>query len=166
MRVLHFYSSMRQQQQTGTWAFLGSIEKEVEVVHILADGENDYPVELAKRWGIEDLVIIEQDKVPTRLDLEEIIACPRLACIFPYAVRFYPVTRLSVWRQSFPYGLGFVKFRKEAQEAVPSSKWRDTGTFRALDRRIEKPMIERLGPMHLHERFILHNHGTGRVLVD
>lgn len=111
------------------------------------------------------MIILEQDKVPTLQDLEEIIACPQPACHFPYAVNFYEVTKMSLWKSQDPWGLGFVKFSRARQRAFPSSMWwvwlYGKNTYRSLDVAIEKSMAAKFGPMHLHERFVKHNHGTG-----
>jgi hypothetical protein len=162
--VLHPYCGKRPETQEETWHFLSTVRDRFHVIDRLCDGESDYPKFLMEYWGVTNMVVIEQDKVPTLLDLQEIADCQRTHCCFPYACRGLAVTSMSSWRIHFPYSLGFVKFSLRAQTWTPPSEWRQRHTWKSLDRAIEGPMIARLGEFHLHERFIGHNHGAGRVI--
>lgn len=159
--ILHPYCSKRAKTQAETWRFLLRIDGKYHIVNRCCDGDVDYPNLLLEYWGKDDIVVIEQDKVPTEQDLEEIINCPEWACIFPYTVWWFAITQREMWEKHFPYGLGFVKFKREIQQVFPSEMWEQRNTYVALDRAIERPMIKKFGPMHLHQRWVKHNHGDG-----
>lgn len=124
----------------------------------LIDGRMDYNDFVREYWARDDLIILEDDKVPGDGDIIELENCKEPACIFPYPVSFYNHTDMEDWTERFPYGLGFVKFTKAAQEAVPARLWYIEGKNWGLDQMIEIPMMKIFGPMHLHKRFIKHNH--------
>lgn len=134
------------------------------MVDFLTEAKDDYPNLMKSWWGRDDLIVVEQDKVPTMADFDEIVSCPKSHCIFPHHISFYPWTTRRMWTKAFPYGLGFVKFNLQIQRDIPVSEWIpidfSAGAVGSLDRSIEEPMTRRFGPMHLHGRFIKHNHGT------
>jgi hypothetical protein len=163
MIVLHPYSTNEPKRKAETRAFLASVANSYNIVHRNIDAPMAYPDLLREFWDQDDLVILEDDKVPAARDLTEIISCAKPACCFPYPVSFYFYTPMSLWTDHFPYSLGFVRFSKEVQHAVPSSVWYVEGKHWGLDAMVEKPIIAKFGPIHLHPRFIKHNHGNDPI---
>jgi hypothetical protein len=170
MIVLHPYGNTRVKEQQETWDFLKTIRKFYRVEDRNVTGKWLYVDFVKEFWGKDDIIILEDDKVPTLDDFGEIGSCPRLFCCFPYPINFQLRTTLRQWQRNFPWTTGFVKFSKEIQQKLPIENW---GPFfyskesrPSIDRAIEEPMIEKFGPMHLHSRFIKHNHSpTARILL-
>ncbi len=160
MIVLHVYTTVRPETQGGTWIFLAQARGKYRVVDRCTDGRTDYADFIRAYWGSDDMIVIEQDKEPAMADLRELASCGRPACCFPYPVSFWRDghTPMSLWTERFPYGMGFVKFSREVQLAVPASEWYADGDRWYIDGRVEDAVMKRFGPMHLHERFIKHNH--------
>ena len=75
---------------------------------------------------------------------------------------------MDYWREIRPNTLGFVKFSKASQLALPPEQWgKDIDKpaiypFAPVDKMIEEPLTAKLGPMHLHETPIKHNHRRQR----
>lgn len=157
MIILHPYGEDRPADKAETWTFLEPLRGCFNILDLRVQRET-YPDTMGLYWGKEDIIIIEDDKVPTYTDFYELLKCMRLFCIFPYPPSMSWGYGLEMWKRKFPYGMGFVKFSLEAQKAVPFSAWDRTFRNDQFDRIIEVPMIKKLGPMHLHERMIRHNH--------
>jgi len=158
MQILHPYSEDRPQDKAETLRFLDSIRDRFEVVDFVVH-RSDYPIQLSRHWGRDDIIILEDDKVPTVADLEELAACPKGFCIFPYPSRDWVKTTVKDWQKHTPYGLGFAKFSLEVQKEFPSDGWDWSFRPTQCDRIIEKDIIAKRGPMHLHPTMIKHNHG-------
>jgi hypothetical protein len=165
MLVLHPYSSARQEDQLETWEFLNLIRGRFTVIDAECVGIYGYNTFLSTFWGQEDLIIVEQDIVPTLLDLDEIIACPEPYCVFPYAAHWKPVTTLIEWRRGTVKGLGFVKIEKEAQALAPVKEWEFRTSWRHLDEKIFNAFRRRGWSYHIHERAVKHNHGHGKLVL-
>lgn len=164
MIILHPFSTGEYERKRETWGFVGELKHNgYEVESRNVDGPMDYPDLLKEFWGRDELVILEDDKVPTLADFKELIECKHAYCCFPYPVSMLVFTTMSLWRYRFPYSLGFVKFSKVVQQNVPASEWYREGLHWGLDGMIERPMIQQYGPFHLHETWIKHNHPHGLV---
>jgi hypothetical protein len=118
---------------------------------------------LAEFWGREDMIILEDDKVPTMLDLARLADCPAWSCVFPYRFNTYLFTTMRKWQRDTPCGIGFVKFSKAAQLAHPVSEWLKTPDALRVpeDRIIVPPLVAKFGPRHVHPEAVKHNHGRG-----
>ena len=172
MIILHPWTSGRNADKLETWRFVESIKlycagNGITVVNRNINRPMDYTDMMKEFWGREDLIVLEDDKVPTLADLKELVGCPHAYCCFPYPISFYFYTPMSLWEDDFPMTLGFVKFSLLAQKNLPVHEWPAPEKGRwpgwGLDARIERPMIERFGPMHLHKKWIRHNHNRGPV---
>lgn len=172
-KILHPFTGLRPDDEKETWEFLGKLRGTYDIVDRQMGVENGFPRTaylsfLGEFWGTDDIIIIEDDKVPTMQDLKEIIACPRSVCCFPYASLGLAECDMDYWREFHPNTLGFVKFSRLAQIKVPVIEWdysADRGRsypFAPVDLMIEGPMRAKLGEMHLHERPIKHNHSARR----
>lgn len=174
MKILHPFTGLRPTDESETWAFLGELRSKYDIIDRLMGVENGFArsayIDFLKEfWGTDDIIIIEDDKVPTVADLHELITCPRDACCFPYASLGVAKFDMGYWREYHPNTLGFVKFSLKAQEAAPVIDWnysvdrRSLYPFVPVDLIIESVMTARLGPLHLHEREIKHNHRARRA---
>ena len=59
-----------------------------EIIHRKMGVENGYPRTayadfIREVWGTDDLIILEDDKVPTMAQFDELVTCPRDDCCFP-----------------------------------------------------------------------------------
>ena len=177
--ILHPYGDTRKDDQKQTWDFLAQVrvlakvrslvpEHKLEVIDRNVTGKWGYVDFVKEYWGTDDIIILEDDKVPTMRDLRELIDCPEPFCCFPHSVNFQFITTMRQWRKFHPYTTGFVKFSKEAQLRLPPDKWAPfIFSYKeerpSVDKAIEEPLTEIYGPMHLHERMVKHNHGRDPV---
>lgn len=161
MIILHPWSSKGSHRKKETWDFLYTARDEYNVIDENVDAPMAYVDFMKAYWGIDDLIVLEDDKVPTLQDLEEMVACPRPACVFPYPVSFWRQTDMSLWTHNFPYGMGFAKFSKAIQDATPPCDWKVEDPKKpgwGIDGQIQKAVIQKSGPIHVHPRWIKHNH--------
>lgn len=166
MIILHPYSTNRFKDKIETWKFVDSIRNKYNIVDSLINAPTSYHELIKQYWSKDDLIVIEDDKVPTIIDLEELINCPKLFCVFPYPISSYNKTTMDDWTINFPYGLGFVKIAKYIQDNItPDFSYKvyqkpyRQGTYMTLDRQIEQPIIQQLNIQpHIHNHFIKHNH--------
>lgn len=166
MKVLHPVGRGRIDEKLATEQVVLELRMaSVRVISKLVTGPDGYLDFVASEWGTEDLVVLEDDKVPTAWDLVGLMACTAPWCLFPYKPRG-GVENLAEWLENRTFALGLARFSLEAQLAVPTSAWlthlrhKEPGREGQvmLDRAIEVPMRERVGPAHVHPRFITHNH--------
>lgn len=137
---------------------MAKVRDKIEVVDVKVQRDR-YPRQVAEFWGRDEMVYLEDDKLPTMRDLTDILTCPHKFCMFPYPSSLKFRTTMKDWTGEFPFGLGFCKFTLEVQKEVPVSSWPfDRFQPTQCDRIIETPLIERLGPMPLHPRMVKHNH--------
>lgn len=162
MKVLHPWAPGREDEKAPTWALVQELRNEFQVVSRRVDTSTAYIGFLREEWGYEDVIVLEDDKLPTMAQVLELAACRGAWCVFPYG----PLT-LADWLERFPFSLGLVKFSKEAQLKVPVKAWRidrhsSGDRIRIVeDRAIEVPMLERMGRPHVHPTYIVHNHRLG-----
>lgn len=157
--IVHPFSFDRPKDKKETWDFVTQLRAAGYAVIDREVHRQTYPDQLGEYWGEDDLIILEDDKVPTMEDFLELAACPHPACIFPYPSTSWVETTVDDWNKHRPYGLGFVKFSLEVQIEVPLSAWHRGFRNTQCDRIIEVPVIAKFGPMHIHQRLIKHVHG-------
>lgn len=88
MKILHVYSDARKSDQKETWTAFKSIEQTFPVEHVHALKNSDYPNAIKENWGKgEDLIIVEQDIVPTPKHIKDLMSCKCRLCSFPYLVK-------------------------------------------------------------------------------
>ena len=181
MKILHPYTGLRPDDEKETWEFLGELltmlreKADYEIVNRKMGVENGHPrtayVDFIRDYwdGTDDLIILEDDKVPTLKDFVDLMHCPEKFCCFPYPMLSLVVCDMDYWRDIRPFTLGFVKFSKEVQQALPAEQWLpdipdkpSLYPFAPVDMMIEKPLTAKLGDYHLHETPIKHNHPVRR----
>lgn len=157
--IVHPFSSGRAQDKVETWAFITKLrEHGFHVIDKLIDEPMSYPDFLFDVWGRDDdLLIIEDDKVAKVADVVEIQNCGMDFCAFPYPFSNHFSTSLEDWTP-FPYSLGFTKFSARAQKILPADIWYREGQHYGLDAMIERPLMDKIGDVHLHQKMIVHNH--------
>lgn len=165
MKILHPYTRLRPLDEQPTWDFLDTLRRNYHIIDWPMGVENRYPrdayVEFIKMfWGTDDLIILEDDKLPTLEDFAELVFCKERFCAFPYPMLNQTETDMDYWREYTPFTLGFVKFSKELQLEYPASRWRpDVPNPKVYPFAPADMMIEaNLGAYHLHDRPIKHNH--------
>lgn len=126
--------------------------------------DNMYYEYIKQLWGLDDMIILEDDKVPTLDNLGELIHCKANFCVFPYRFSWpkfitHPITRMTDWKWNYPFGLGFCKFSLQVQKEITPDHW--GYSKKELDRSISIPVIGRFGLPHIHEEWVKHNHGYG-----
>ena len=153
-RVLHVYNDWdRPLDQLATRT---ALETEpwpdgVEIVHEQTPGQLGYAQAVAKHWDYDgDLIICEQDIVPTVALVDRLIACPGEFCAYNYrltcGVPWADLPKLV--------GLGLCKMtacaRKGVAErpAVPMTGHRDFSAMLPL----------RLPEVHVHWQLVEHHH--------
>ena len=141
-----------------------------------------YEDEIHHRWGHDDLIILEQDIVPSWGHLQNLIACPYPLCTVAYPLnqpmapgqfhgelvqRNYRADGSRYW---IPYGtewadltgLGFVRIRQAWQWAHPPA-WQ-AGVWSDLDARISWWTYQQKIRWHVHYPLARHHHfGEGYV---
>lgn len=101
MNVLHVYHPrMRPYAQEETQNFLAKLPPTWQVHDVEAWEDSDYfqSFRAAVTSG-EPFINVEQDIVPTIEVMEELAACPRLACTVPYRLKHGP---WSLWQWADP----------------------------------------------------------------
>jgi hypothetical protein len=124
---------------------------EVEWIDTSADLQI-YADEMEKRWdGIEDLIIVEQDKEIFAETLPSMLSCSELWCSYTFWINPVPHTNLVLG------GFGATKFSVEVQRLVPVSAFRGE-TQVGIDRRFYDYLVANHGTgCHLHGQ-VLHHH--------
>ena len=159
--ILHPYSNNREENQRRTWDFLSRLDKErpYKIVHKLVTGKYGYDNFLAEYWGKSDILVIEQDIVPTISQVDEIINCKEEWCAFKYRTNLITFVLFNIW---FTSALGFTKISRRLQQKYPSSLWVQTPKgnegWRNIDQRVFHHMCNVDG-LHAHIHGIVeHNH--------
>jgi hypothetical protein len=153
--LLHVYHpDKRREDQEATWAALSALEatQEFGIVHFATTGPDGYWKALETCWGVPgNLVVLEQDIVPTIDHIDELQVCARPYCAFDFRL-----AHGVPWSQvKGGHGFGLAKFSATARRSivarpqVPHAPWPDT-----------VPLLhERLAPVHIHGPLIEHHHG-------
>lgn len=147
MIILHSFSRFRINEQLETWQALEPIRKSFTVADAFLIEAQDYDDALAKFWGKDAVILVEQDIVPSLKQITELVACPAPWCVFEYCVRYMDDKNLSYKVQT---GLGLTKFSLTVQTLSPSSIWHGKGDYFNLDCRVVNPLIQASLCPHIH----------------
>lgn len=154
MILLHPYvPGHRPADQCPTWEALSQLDMLGidEVRHVPCTGPSNYAWALRDLVDAgEDVIVVEQDIVPTQEQWTDLRWCRKSFCAADYLVE------AGVLWSRIPggFGLGLAKISADAYvqivetPQVPLVHWRDLAGV----------MRERLGPPHLHAGPVQHNH--------
>ena len=149
MLVLHCFSDKRLSEQEETWLALEEIRRHYLTMDVYVEGAGGYDDALRSIWSRDDLLVIEQDIVPSFGQVQALERCTEAWCACKYEIRYsddhtpsYEVT----------HGLGFTRFSLELQRRFPASFWYHTGNWRwqNLDCRITGLMVQSGLAPHVH----------------
>jgi hypothetical protein len=153
--LLHVYDPAdRPGDQVYTWEMLAYLSGNpfFTMVHARTPGPTGYAKVLQSLWNYgEDMVICEQDIVPSFARVEELLKCQADFCAFDYNLSHGVPWTLCEGAT----GLGLSKISKKARlriiptPAVPQHAHRDMPGL----------LAERLPPVHVHRPLVKHHHG-------
>ena len=137
MKLFHVYSNSRMQDQKETWQAVKNLQNEgYNIEDILLDDNLGYEELLYSIWTKEDIILIEQDIVPTKDLMEDLINCNYGdgICYHYYGIGrlFFGVNyeRKEVGMQRVDYmmykGFGFTKILIKAQKLSNPNEWYHT----------------------------------------
>jgi hypothetical protein len=92
-------------------------------------------------WGLDNLLIIEQDIVPTIEQIHSMYLCDHDWCCFGYQIKYKDVANAPL---NIIYGLGCTKFSLRQQQQYPVEMWykkTSNWAWYNLDSRIVNPMV-------------------------
>ena len=189
MRILHVATYNRIPEQYETLKAVNRLAKDFGFLidSVLATEPDHYWQHMKRIWGEGDLIIIEQDIVPTQDHLTKLAQCGFPACTVPYMVNGHWSTGRSVYERSDAYGptgrinlgelqpvytewytdklvpvsgLGLVKISKELQDKLPIENYPiPNHHWSYLDTWISAYMNVMLGlEWHTHYPTVTHNH--------
>jgi hypothetical protein len=149
MLILHVYSEKRLSEQVETWRALRRIRGLFDVLDCRVQFEGDYDQAVLGAWGKEDLIVLEQDIVPSAEMFAELAACKEPWCCFKYQIRYLPGQDPAYW---VTHGLGLTKFSVEAQKTARSDLWFHAGDWKwnNLDCRITGLLVKAGLAPHVH----------------
>jgi hypothetical protein len=149
MIVLHTFSRMRLREQRETWKALCKIRQQYPVVDVDVSGETDYDDAVRKVWRKDDLIIVEQDIVPSCSQIHVLESCVCDWCVFRYQVRYMDDHDPAYW---VTHGLGFTRFSFGLQKRFPADLWFHikNWSWRNLDSRITELMVQSGLAPHVH----------------
>jgi hypothetical protein len=149
MITLHTFSRMRLREQRETWKALCKIRRQYSVVDVSVSGVTDYDSAVREFWGRDDLIIIEQDIVPSCSQIRALENCVCDWCAYRYRIRYMDNHDPAYW---VTHGLGFTKFNLELQKNYPAELWfhRGNWSWRNLDSRITGLMVQSGLAPHIH----------------
>jgi hypothetical protein len=191
MLILHTTTDARPQDQLETIAAVAEIARcyPVRSYAIPPKDDSAYWRFLLRNWGKDQIVIIEQDIVPTVDRVYELIDCQDDACTVPYDMRpgvkggslFYAkgyladgmAEGLTMYKEPFPTysegsGFGFVKLNSALQRKIPLHKYPvDAYKWSCIDSWVSAYMQRVLDvKWHVHLPKVKHNHRQSRPLTD
>lgn len=180
MRILHVYSNNRIENQTKTWEAVKELQDiGYKIEDIMLPENLSYEELLFSLWTKEDIILIEQDIVPTKERLDELLNCKEILCYHFYKLRGKPLNEPERYLQVVNYekgvielqkvsdlmmhkGFGFTKITKEAQQLSSPNDWYHTkyqeieGWYN-LDTRI-RLSFEKKGVNYHKHNYVEHNH--------
>jgi hypothetical protein len=153
--LLHVYHpDKRPEDQTGTWRALATINWPVcmTIEHYETVTDYSYADALMSVWEYPgDVLVLEQDIVPTWDHVDELLHCTR-----PYCAWDFRLAHGILWSEvPGGHGFGLAKFSEEARHSIIARpkvqrlSWPDT----------VPALHERLAPVHVHQPCIEHHHG-------
>lgn len=140
-------------EQLETWWTLEQIREGYAVVDAFLVGEQDYDKALKDVWGKGNLVVVEQDIVPTPEMIMNLFGCNEDWCIYEYEIRYMDDKNPAFTPQT---GLGCTKFSLNAQRVAESEKWFGRGQWFNLDGRITGALVQAGYHPHVHGK-VKHN---------
>jgi hypothetical protein len=150
--VLHSFSRFRFNEQLETWQALEEIRNSFPVVDAFLVDEQDYDKALEGVWGKGDLIVVEQDIVPTVEMIAGLFGCDKPWCIYEYEIRYMDDKNPPFYPQT---GLGLTKFSCEAQQISAPERW-GKGPWFNLDGRVTGALIQAGYRPHVHGK-VKHN---------
>jgi hypothetical protein len=149
MIILHPFSIFRQKEQAETLDALRKIQGSFRVVNVLCSEKADYDDSLLRFWGTDDLIIVEQDIVPSIEQVQTLADCPESWCGFWYWMR-YAADKCPPYQVLNAFGLA--KLSLETQKLAPSESWykRDDWAYYNLDSRVASVLIQKGLVFHVH----------------
>ncbi len=151
--VLHSFSRFRINDQLETWQALESVREGFAVVDAFLVGEQDYDKALKDVWGKGDLVVVEQDIVPTLEMIASLFGCGEDWCIYEYEIRYMDGKSPPFTVQT---GLGLTKLSLKAQRVSALEKWFGRGPWFNLDGRVTGALVQAGYRPHVHGK-VKHN---------
>ena len=110
-----------------------------------------YADEMEKRWGQEDLIIVEQDKEIHTACLPSLMSCGEPWCGYAFWACPVPHTTLVVG------GFGVTKFSAGIQRKVPVSVFRGDSQV-GIDRRFYEYLLVNFGKVCCLHGHVVHHH--------
>jgi hypothetical protein len=153
MVILHSFSRFRINDQLETWQALELIRHNFSVVDAFCVDDYDYDKALKGVWGKGDLIVLEQDVVPTLEMIQNLLGCDKPWCIFEYEIRYMDDKNPPFTPQT---GLGLTKFSSEAQQVSALEKWFGRGSWFNLDGRVTGALVQAGYRPHVHGK-VRHN---------
>jgi len=149
MIILHTFSRMRLREQQETWKALSKIRAQNRVIDIHVDGESGYDDALRRVWGKEDLIIVEQDIIPSVSMIRALESCVCDWCAYRYLIHYLNTHDPAYW---VTHGLGLTKFSLALQRKFPLELWYHLGEWQwqNLDCRITGLMVQSGLAPHVH----------------
>jgi hypothetical protein len=121
--------------------------------------DEDYDKFLKDYWGTDDIIVIEQDIVPTVNNIVSLAECKEDWCVCRY-IKDLPTIKLFAPNYEHKHYLGCTKFSKSLQERFPPSVWKvmkEKSSWKNLDVRIRDTLLAAGLDSHVHGE-VKHNH--------
>jgi hypothetical protein len=185
--IVSVHGDKRQEDQAPTQQMLNKISEWHYVMKRQVVDDHTYDDAVSDAWGLDELIVIEQDIEFTRAQIDELLDCKHDLCAFPYWL-YEPTTGISepylsnrIVTRKMGYsvlgyrflneqdikegleftefsGLGLTKFSLKAQQVVKAEEWHRNGTWLDLDHRISMRFFMNDMKFHLHLPPVKHNH--------
>lgn len=168
--ILHTYTSQRIDEQEETKQIITRLSKDYPIVSKLCNDTDDYWKILLKHWGKDELIIIEQDIVPSFKMVQELEWCIDELCCFPYLLRdrrwsiFEKKDNIQThYTEPLPKyaeysSLGFTKISRRIQLSIPLQLYPvDEYKWWYLDSWISEFVGQLNMKFHVHQPSVKHN---------
>ena len=113
-----------------------------------------FPRFIKENWGIEDLIIMDHDIVPTQEQIDSLLNCKEDACIYSY---YIPISATQGYGLLDSYGTGLIKFSLKFQKENDVNELFNTNTFIDIDAKMNEYMKAHNYKWHNHG-IVKHNH--------
>lgn len=137
-------------EQLETWQAFEQIRKEFDVKDLFVNEKGDYDDALRRVWAInDDLLIVEQDIVPTLELVRDVVACKEPWCTCKYKVSYKDNVLQPYYLN---YGFGFMKYSAKLRRELPVDTWFQVGEWDwfNLDSRINGELVAKGLEHHSH----------------